>query len=68
MPMYDLIEYRQDYSKTSGILRQYCRDEPAVDNDGAITDFSKANIITDSFNLKIELSMKQATMVQKMLK
>ena len=31
MPMYNLIEYSDDYSKTSGSLWQYCRDEPALD-------------------------------------
>ena len=28
MPMYDLIEYSDNYSKTSESLRQYYRDEP----------------------------------------
>ena len=28
MPMYNLIEYSDNYSKTSGSLRQYYRDEP----------------------------------------
>ena len=28
MPMYNLIEYSDNYSKKSGILWQYCRDEP----------------------------------------
>ena len=28
MPMYDLIEYDDNYSKTSGSLWQYYRDEP----------------------------------------
>ena len=35
MPMYDLIGYSDNYSKTSGSLWQYCRDEP---NDN-LTDF-----------------------------
>ena len=26
IPMYNLIKYSDNYSKTSGILRQYCRD------------------------------------------
>ena len=30
MPMYNLIEYSDNYSKTSGNLWQYCRDIPAV--------------------------------------
>ena len=43
MPMYNLIEYSDNYSKTSGILWQYCRDEPDVDNNGDIDDFDAAN-------------------------
>ena len=31
MPMYNLIEYSDNYSKTSGILWQYSKDIPAVD-------------------------------------
>ena len=30
MPMYNLIEYSDNYSKTSGSLWQYYRDEPNV--------------------------------------
>ena len=40
MPMYNLIEYSDAYSKTSGSLQQYYRDEPALDNNGNIIDFS----------------------------
>ena len=50
MPMYNLIEYSDNYSKTSPILFQYCRDVPALDYNGAVTDFTEANI-TDLFNL-----------------
>ena len=32
MPIYNLIEYSNNYSKTSGRLRQYCKDIPAVNN------------------------------------
>ena len=28
MPIYDLIEYSDNYSETSGILWQCCKDEP----------------------------------------
>ena len=34
MSMYNLIEYSDNYSKTSGSWWQYCKDVPAVDNDG----------------------------------
>ena len=51
MPMYNLIEYSDNYSKTSGSLWQYCKDIPAVDNNNAIVNFTDNNL-TDSFHLK----------------
>ena len=51
MPMYNLIEYSDNYSKTSGSLWQYCKDLPAVNNNGNIVDFNGTNA-TDLFNLK----------------
>ena len=36
MPMYNLIKYSDNYSKASGSLWQYCKDIPAVNNDGDI--------------------------------
>ena len=51
MPMYNLIEYSDNYSKTSGSLGEYCKDIPAVNNNSDIVDFNEANA-TDSFNLK----------------
>ena len=50
MSMYNVIEYSDNYSKTSPILFQYCRDVPALDYDGAVTDFTEADV-TDFFNL-----------------
>ena len=38
MPMYNLIEYSNNYSKTSGSSWQYYRDEPFIDNNGVIID------------------------------
>ena len=55
MPMYNLIEYSDNYSKTSGSLWQYCKDIPGVDDDGDIVDFNGANA-TDSFNFKTEIT------------
>ena len=55
MPMYNLIEYSDDYSKTSGSLWQYCKDIPAVNNNGDIVDFNGANA-TDSFNFKTKIT------------
>ena len=55
MPMYNLIEYSDNYSKTSGSLWQYCKDIPAVDNNGNIAIFNEANA-TDSFNSKAKIT------------
>ena len=55
MPMYNLIEYSDNYSKISGGLWQYFKDIPAIDNDGDIADFNGANA-TDSFNFKTKIT------------
>ena len=55
MPMYNLIEYSDNYSKTSGSLWQYCQDIPAVDDYNAIVNFSNNNL-TDSFNFKLKMT------------
>ena len=55
MPMYNLTEYSDNYSKTSGSLWQYCKEIPAVDDDGDIVDFNGANA-TDSFNFKTKIT------------
>ena len=52
MPIYNLIEYSDNYSKKSGILWQSCRDKPVVNNNGAIVDFTADNAVTNSFNIK----------------
>ena len=41
--MYNLIEYSDAYSKTSGNLSQYYRDGPALDNNGNVIEFSANN-------------------------
>ena len=43
MPMYNLIEYSNNYWETSGSLWKYCTDIPAVNNNGDIVDFNGAN-------------------------
>ena len=48
--MYILMEYSDNYLKTSGSLWRYCKDEQALNNDD-IVDFNGANN-TDSFNFK----------------
>ena len=55
MPMYNLIEYNDNYSKTSGSLWQYFKDIPAVYNNGDIVEFNGANA-TDSFNFKAKMT------------
>ena len=55
MPMHDLIEYSNNYSKTSGSLWQYCKDIPAVDNNDAIVNFAENNL-PDSFNYKEKMT------------
>ena len=55
MPMFNLIEYSDNYSKTSGSLWKQCKDIPAVNNDGNIVDFNEVNA-TDSFNFKTKIT------------
>ena len=57
MPMYNLIEDSNDYSKTSGILWKYCRDELAIIiADGVTAAFTDDKAPTDSFKLKQEIT------------
>ena len=53
--MYNLIEYSDNYAKTSGSMWQYCKDIHAVDNNNAIVNFTENNI-TDSFNFKVKMT------------
>ena len=58
MPMYNLIEYSDNYSKTSGSLGQYYKDDP---ND------NQAN--SESFKSKSKIKKKLLTVeIQKMLR
>ena len=43
MPVYNLIEYSDNYSDTSGSLWQFKRDESSVDNDGNTGDVTRDN-------------------------
>ena len=60
MAMYSLTEHSNNYSKTSGSLWQYYRDEPFLNNNGAIGDFSVANNNTDLFIFKQKITGKTA--------
>ena len=55
MLMYNLIEYSDNYSKTSRSLWQYCKDISAVNDNGDIVYFNGANA-TDSFNFKTKIT------------
>ena len=54
MPMYNLIEYSDNYAKTTGSLWQYCKDIPARNNN-QIVNFVADNL-TDSFNFKVKIT------------
>ena len=51
MRRYNLKEYSDNYSKTSGRLRKYYRDEPVLADDGDITNVHAAGS-SASFNAK----------------
>ena len=51
MPMYNFIEYSDNYQDSSATLYQYKRDEPAEDD--AVADLTANN--SDSFRYKIKL-------------
>ena len=57
MPMYNLIEYSDNYVKTTGSLWQYCKDIPVQNNNNnnAIIIFA-VNNRTDSFNFKVKFT------------
>ena len=58
MPMYNLIEYSNNYSKTSGSLWQYYKDDP----NNNIANF-------ESFKCKVKTTGKSLmTVIEKMLK
>ena len=55
MPMYNFIEYSDNYAKTTGNLWQYCKDIPAQNNNNEITEFTAGNT-THSFNFKAKIT------------
>ena len=56
MPMYDLIEYSDNYSKTSRSLWQYYRDKPFLGANGGIADFSADHNNNASFKFKTKIA------------
>ena len=55
MPMYNLVEYSDNYTKTRGSLWQYCKDIPALNANDKIVNFTAGNL-TDSFNFKVKFT------------
>ena len=55
IPMYNLIEFSDNYAKTTGSLWQYCKDIPARNNNNEIVVFD-ANNLTDSFKFKAKIT------------
>ena len=55
MPMYNLIEYSDNYLKKSGGLWQYCKDITAVNNNSVIVNFN-GNNATDSINFEAKIT------------
>ena len=55
MLMYNLVEYSDNYAKTTESLCQYCKDIPARNNNNEITEFTAGNT-TDSFNFKAKIT------------
>ena len=51
--MYNLIEYSGNYSKTSGSLWKYYRDEPFIGDDRNITDIPDPDTTSINYKQKI---------------
>ena len=56
MPMYNLLEYTDDFSKTSGSLWQYYRDELSLKANVEIIDFPANNNNSASFKFKQQIT------------
>ena len=55
MPMYNLIEYSDNYSETSASLWYYYRDEPFLNAHSAINDFPADNNNSASFKVRTKI-------------
>ena len=56
MSMYHLIEHNNNYSKTSGSLWQFYRDETFINDNGAIADFPADKNNSASFKYKTKIT------------
>ena len=52
MPTHDFIEYSKNYLQTSGSVWQYYRDEPSLDYNGNIAEFTLVNYKSKLFKYK----------------
>ena len=55
MPTYNLIEYSDNYAKTTGSLWEYSKDIPARNDNNEIIVLTRNNL-TDSFNFKVKFT------------
>ena len=56
MSMYNLIDYSDNYSKSTGSLWHYYRDEPFLNANGAIDDFVADNNNSALFKFKTKIA------------
>ena len=56
MTMYSLVEYSNNYFKTSESLWQFYRDEPFINDHGAIANFPADNNNSASFKFKAKIA------------
>ena len=66
--MYNLIEYSDNFLKTSGILWQYYKDEPALANNGDLTDLMNVMSLVCLNLKKKKKQVKHTTVEQKIFK
>ena len=66
--MYNLIEYSDNYSKKSGSLWQYYKDELFLNANGAIADFPADNNNSGSFKFKTKVAGRIGNNDQKVVK
>ena len=68
MPMYNLIEYSDAFSKTWGSSWKYYRDEPTLDNNDIIIDFPDDDDNTSaSFKFKQKIGNSGTKYVEKIV-
>ena len=68
MQTFNLIDNNDNYSKISGSLQQYYRDELILDDNGAIVNFPTDNISSALFKFKTKIADRKEMMTEKMLK